>query len=120
MTNPIASAKEAYSKRKEAKAAEKAAKELAEKQAQVRKPETVQQEYLRLCGLAGDKQYRIKMFEYEIQQINQEIFKLNQEFETAKSVHGFAPPVQPKVAPKAPVENGSKEVTEGGQSEAAH
>lgn len=119
MTNPIASAKEAYRKRKEAKEAEKAAKKLALEQSQVRKPEQVQQEYLKLCGMAGDKQYRIEVIKAELIQINEAIYKLNKEFDTSKNVHGLPAPVT-QVAPKAPIENGSKEVIEGGQSEAAH
>ncbi len=41
--------------------------------------EEVQKEYAELCGMAGDKQYRVLELNAQLQQINEKLFSLNQE-----------------------------------------
>ncbi len=106
--------KEAYWKRKAEREAAKQAKEFEKQKAKSRTPEEIQGEYVKLCGLAGDKQYRIKAFEAELIQINERLYNLNQEFDKARTLQAVKEQTQAPNAPTKPeavLESGTSEQT---------
>lgn len=118
--NGMKTPKEVYKELKANRAAAKIAKALEVEKASVRTPITLQTEYARLSGIAGDKQFRIKVLEAELNAANEEMYKLSQEFGKSEKVHGPLIPPQNKPQETAPAPVQKNDEQNGGFSEAAH
>lgn len=56
---------------------------MAEEKAPVRSSVEIQTKYAELCGIAGDKQYRVQSMQAELDNINSRLYRLNGEYEEA-------------------------------------